>query len=97
MMYWSIRYPLNFRAVKISGKIRHIHALSITLAVILPLPAALIHLKGGFLITANPALICAGRNTDYTYFTFILPMSVVLAMATCIMMLIVWTVFKVSN
>lgn len=96
-IYWGMRYPFSYRMFKISGRIRYVHVISVILAVVAPLPGALIHLKDGYIITANPSVICAGRNTDYTYYTFILPLSVVLAITMCLLVLIFWTVLKVSG
>ena len=95
-VFWGLKYPFNYRMFKISGKIRYAHIISVLLAVVLPLPGALVHLKGGYVITASPSLVCAGRNTDYTYFAFTLPLSVLLVITTCLIALILWTVLKVS-
>jgi hypothetical protein len=95
-VFWGLRYPFSYRTFKLLGRARYAHIISVLVAVLLPLPAALIHLKGGYVITANPSLTCAGRNTDYTYYTFVLPLSVMLTITTCLIVLIFWTLLKVS-
>lgn len=92
-----MRYPFNYRMFKLSGRIRYAHISSVILAVVVPLPAALVHLKGGYVITASPTLVCAGRNTDYNYYTFILPLSIILTITMCLLVLIFWTVLKVRD
>ena len=96
-VFWAMRYPFSYRAFSISTRIRYAHVISVILAVVIPLPGALIHLKGGYIIIGNPSLVCAGRNTDYTYYTFILPLSVLLAITTCLLVLIFWTLLKVVD
>ena len=95
-LFWGVRYPFSYRQLKISGRIRYAHIISVILAVVVPLPAALVHLKDGYIITANPTLVCAGRNTDFLYYTFILPISVVLVIATCLLVFMCWAIFKAS-
>ena len=95
-MYWSVAHPFNFRQLKITGKIRHAHIISIALAVVLPLPSALIHLSGGTIITANLVLPCLGRNSEYNFFSNILPVSILISITLCVLALIIWILFKVS-
>lgn len=90
-----MRYPFSYRVFKISGRIRYAHIISIILALVIPLPGALVHLKGGFVLTASPTVVCAGRSTDYNYYTIVLPLSIVLTITTCLIVLIFWTVLKV--
>ena len=96
-LFWVLKYPFSYRTFKLTNRIRYAHVISVLLAVVLPLPGALIHLKGGFVVTGNPALVCAGRNTDYTYYTFILPLSVILAVTTCLLVLIFSIILKVHK
>ena len=65
--------------------------------VIVPIPSALLPLIDGYVVTATPTIVCAGRNLDVTYYTFILPMSVTLGTTSCLLVLIVWTIFKVRK
>ena len=96
-LFWSIKYPFNYRMFKLAGRTRYAHIISVVLAVVVPLPLALAHLKSGFIITANPSLVCVGRNRDYTYYTFILPISIIVAITSNLLVLIFWTVLKVRN
>ena len=94
-LFWGVVFPFSYRQLRISGRIRHAHIISIILAVVIPLPAGLIHLVDGYIFTANPAFACAGRNLDITFYTFILPISVIICITACLLVLILWTIFKV--
>lgn len=96
-LFWGLRYPFSYRTFKLSGRARYAHIISILLAVLVPLPGALVHLEGGYVLTGSPSLVCAGRNTDYTYYTFILPLSIILAVTTCLLVLIFSIILKVRK
>lgn len=92
-LFWGVRYPFNYRQLRVSGRIRYTHIISVVLAIVVPLFPALINLKGGYVLTTIPSLACAGRSTEYIYYTIILPVSVILAIITCLLALIVWTIY----
>ena len=94
-MFWSVAYPFGFRQLKVSGKIRYAHIASIVAALLIPLPSAFVHLSGGNLYITSSVLPCMGRNTDYIYYTFILPMSILEVGGMILLVLIIWTIFKV--
>ena len=91
--YWGVQSPLSYRRHKLSGRFLYAHIASI---VILPLPAAFIHLRYGYIIDDVPAIFCVGKNADATYYTFILPISIILTVTTCLLILIFWKIIKVS-
>ena len=73
----------------------YLHAASIVLAILLPLPSGLVFLKDGFVTLEHPTFICFGRNTEYTYYALILPASILLGMATILLVISFWILFKV--
>ena len=94
-LFWAVVFPFNYRQLRISGRIHYAHITSIVLAVVVPLPAALVHLKDGHIAFYTPTLFCQGRNRDYTYYTFILPVSIIMCITSCLLVVIIWTIFKV--
>lgn len=92
LMFWSVAYPFSFRQLKVSGRIRHAHIISIVLAVVIPLPAGLIHLSGGVVNITSSVLPCLGRN-----YTLILPISIIVAFSMSLLLLIIWTLFKAMH
>ena len=96
-LLWAVLFPFSYRRLRTSGRMRYAHIISIILAVIIPLPAGLIHLGDGYSPTFSPVIVCAGRNRDYTYYTFVLPMSIIMCIASCLLLVIAWTIFKVMH
>ena len=96
-LLWGVRRPFSYQRFKNSGRIVYAHIVSVILGVIVPIPSALLPLIDGYVVTATPTIACAGRNLDITYYTFILPMSVTLGTTSCLLVLIVWTIFKVRR
>lgn len=94
-LYWSIAFPFNFRQLKTSGRIHHAHIISVILAVFVPLPSALVHLQDGFVPIDNPVHFCVGRDVDYVYYFNILPISIILSITSCLLVLSIWKIFKV--
>ena len=95
-LFWGVNFPFSYRQLQISGKMRHAHIISVLLALTIPLPSGLLPLKDGHLSIYNPTFVCNGRNTTVTYYTFILPLSIIIGVAACLQALTIWTIFKVK-
>ena len=94
---WGIVFPFHFRQFKAKEKLKYIHITTVLTVLLLPLVPALLHLKSGYGIADSPTIICQGRSIDVTFFTFILPMSAILAVATSVLVIMFWKIFKVHN
>ena len=94
-LYWGVAFPISYRQFKISERIRYAHITCVVVAVVIPIPGGLIHLKDGFIAVGNPSSVCVGRNLDYSFYTFVIPISVTLAANICLVVLTIWTIFKV--
>ena len=92
-----MNYPLSYSRLKDSGRIRYGHLASVVLALTFPLVGALVHLKDGYFAARNPTIICTGRNTDYTYYTFVLPICIVLGITSYELILTGWKILKVRD
>ena len=95
-LFWAVKFPFSYRNLLSSGRIRYAHIISVLLAVIIPLPSALVFLKDGFLNNRNPGIVCIGRNIDHIYYLLILPISIFDAVTSCLLLLIFWIVLKVD-
>ena len=97
-LFWSVVFPFNYRKFRMSGRIRHAHIISVVLAVVIPIPAPLIHLKDGYEFTSSfPAVHCIPRNVGLTFYTMVIPISILLCITTYLRVLIIWTIFKVNK
>ena len=94
-MFWSVAYPFSFRQLKITGNIRYAHIISILVALLIPLPSAFTQLAGGSLFVTSLVLPCLGLDSNYIYYTFVLPVSVLLIGQLALLVLIIWILFKV--
>ena len=94
VLFWGVRYPFNYRMTKNTGKIRYVHIASVALAVFFPLVAVLVNLRDGYMISFDSPHICVGRDLNYSYYTFLLPLSIVLGATSLLLILIFWTIFQ---
>ena len=94
---WGVVFPFHFRKFKAEGKLKYVHIATLLIALLLPLVPALLHLKEGYVVANSPTVICHGRSIDVTFFSFILPMSTILAVATSILTVMFWIISKVTT
>ena len=92
----AIGFPFTFRRLKTSRRLRQAHIACVLVAVLVPLPLALVFLRDGFVTNQFPVLVCLGRNLDYSFYAFVLPISVFLAATTSSLLLTFWMLFKVQ-
>ena len=96
-LFWGVTFPLQYIELIINGKFRHVfHLATVILAILLPLETGLLQLINGYRRSFNPSVACIGRDNDYIYYTFILPLSIMFAVGSCLLVLIFWNMIKVS-
>ena len=95
-LYWGVAFPFHYRQLKVNKRLKYAHIITVVLALVVPLSAALVPLKEGFIITSQPTLVCGGRSTDIIFYTFILPASIFLAATSMLLVLMFWAIFKAS-
>ena len=93
VLFWGVKYPFSYRNVKNKGKICYVHAAGGLLAVFVPL-IVLVNLVDGYRISIDSPYNCIGRNPDYRYYTFFLPLSIIVAATSFLLVLIFWTIFR---
>ena len=96
-LFWGIAFPFHYRRIKEDGYIKYIHITAVAVAVLAPLVSALAPLKDGFIPPRSPPLVCTAVNADYTFYTLALPISILLAISTCLLIFTFWIILKVSN
>ena len=76
------------------GYFRYVHVMMVIVAVILPLEnLATILLSGGVTIARFPPVICFARNSDMTYYSFVMVISIVMATGVSMIAIIFWILF----
>ena len=94
---WSIVFPFHYRRFKLEGRIKYIHAISIVHVLVVPAIFPLLHLIGGYRISPSPLETCVGGSMLITYFATILPISILMATATSVLVIFFWKILKVAG
>ena len=99
ILFWGIMFPFHARSYENRGYFRYIHIVMLIAAIVLPLESVGVLLgTGGLTIPRFPPVTCYARETDASYFAFVLPVSVVGAIGVSLIILILWVVIsKVGN
>ena len=93
---WGVLFPFHFRQFKAEEKLKYIHITTVLIALLLPMVPALLHLEKGYGVASSPTVVCLGRSVDVTFFSLVLPLSAILAVATSILIIMFWIIFKVK-
>jgi hypothetical protein len=94
-LFWKIQFPFH---AKRFGKSRIIHLLVVLLALFVPtIPVIVSFSTGGFVSSNNPPLLCVSRSRDAAYYTLALPISIIMATGTSLLVMVLITVIKVSS
>ena len=94
---WGIMFPFHYKRFKTEGRIKYVRVITIILGLVLPAISALAPLVGGYTITPSPIDYCVGRNIAITFFTTILPSSVLTAASSTVLIILFWIIFKVKK
>ena len=94
-MLRAIAFPFFYRKIKREGALKYIHISTVVIALVFPLLPALLHLKDGYSITPSLINICIGRNTAISYYGLVLPISILFATTTTLLILLFRKILKV--
>ena len=97
-LYWRVRFPFHSRYYDKSNRTRYVHISCVIIAIVLPLYAPLaLFLKGGFTITRFPPTGCFGGDVDTIFYSVIAPTTVILAIGTTMLLLLLWRIRQVAT
>lgn len=91
----GIAFPFFYRRIKEEGALKYIHISTVVIALVFPLVPALLHLIDGYGIAPAPISVCIGRNMAITYYSLVLPVSILFAITTTIFILLSRKLLKV--
>ena len=92
----GVAFPFFYQKIKEEGVLKYIHISTIVVALVFPLVPALLHLKDGYSIAPSPIInICIGRSMAITYYGLVLPISILFATTTTILILLFRKILKV--
>ena len=93
-VFWKIRFPFHAKLIETNAKFFHITVLLLGLGIpLIPIVAGFS--TGGFVVDHFPPLICVTRSADAAYYTLALPVSVIIAIGTSLLALVLITIAKV--
>ena len=93
---WGMTLPLHYRSFKEEGKIKYIVIVTVVIALLFPAIPAVLYVVDGYGALFTPTRVCTGRSLTVTYFAFLLPSSIILATTTFALIVVFWTILKVS-
>ena len=92
ILFWGVVFPFHARRFETRGYNRYIHIAMVIAAIVLPLESVGVILgTGGLTIPRFPPVSCFARETDASYFAFILPLSIASAIGVLLIVIILWT------
>ena len=83
--------------MKAEGKLKYFHIATVLIALLFPTLPALINLRDGYIIADTPTTLCIGRNVDIIFFALVLPLCVLIAVATSALIIMFWKLLKVNS
>ena len=111
-LFWGLKFPFRARAFQQTHRMKYIHIACVLTGLLAPLVpvvatiAQFSHGKStseavrgglGFGIVRFPPILCAGRDSDTTFYSLILPLSIMLMVGITFVVFIFWIIHKVRS
>ena len=99
-IFWNVWFPVNAKSIKTQGYIKFflisIVVFSLTVSII---PIGAVLGTGGFIISSFPSFLsyCFPRNPDTLFYSFILPLCIILPTGSTFNLLTFWKVLRVRK
>ena len=95
-LFWKIACPFHARQFEVNKRIKYIHISMVFVAVFLPfIPVGVTFSKGGFGLTRFPSILCTGTQSEATFYSLILPITLMLATGITLLIIMFLLVHKV--
>ena len=97
-LFWKVLFPLHSKSFETAHRTKYIHMIMVVLALLIPLiPVITSEVKGGYTMTRFPPFLCTGSDADATFYSLVLPITIILATGASILVFIFWKINKVDN
>ena len=94
-LFWKVNFPFHAKAF---NNVKFVHIMVVVVALLIPVaPVISAFVTGGFTMSSFPPVFCVTKNSNAVYFTLILPISLIVAIGTTLLILILATILKVQN
>ena len=96
-IFWKVQFPFHSRYYDNINRTRYIHIACVVIALIFPVVAPVtLAIEGGYIVSRFPPIVCVGRDVAATFYTTVLPATLLYATGTTLVLLIVWKIRRVS-
>ncbi len=96
MVFWSIGFPFHYRSYQNTHRIRYIHVAVILAGLILPgVPVGVTFATGEYTLTRFPPIVGLADNKDAPFYSFVLPVSILIAAGVSLLIMVFHEVLKV--
>ena len=97
-VFWTIRFPFHAKSFENKGYTRFVHFGMIALTFIVPsISVAVVFGTGGCRTARIPAIICLARETNATFYAFVLPLSIVTAAGISLIVYMFWILYHITR
>ncbi len=97
MVFWTIKFPFHYRSYQNDRKIKYIHVTVLVLGLVLPgVPVGATIAAGEYVLTRFPPIVCLADNEDASFYSLILPISILVAAGTSLLIVVFYEILKVS-
>lgn len=94
---WIVAFPIHYRRTNLK-MLKSIHIMTVTAALIFPAIPIIFQLAmGGYRPYYSPPRFCNGMNSSITYWTLLLPSTIILVVIMFALMVVFWIISKVST
>ena len=95
-IFWGLVFPFQAHRFKVSGKYKYLHLAVILLAIFIPgISVAGALAPEGVRFQRFPPIICVADSRNGNFYGFLLPVTIMNAIGTSLLVLIFWMIHKV--
>ena len=97
-IFWKVHFPMHSRYYDKMHRTRYIHVTCVIVALTLPMvPLIPTSINGGFIMPRFPPVLCVGRDADSSFYSFVIPIVLLIGAGTNLLVLIFWRIRRVSH
>ena len=106
-LFWAFRFPLHFRSFQKLKRIKYVHIVCVVLGVVVPVLPVVVTIgvnerEGtrngfGFGMTNFPPILCAGLDSNASFYSLVLPITLMAEVGMTLLVFTFWDVRKVRT
>ena len=97
-VFWGTKFPFHAKSFQRKGHFKYVHAAMLITSIVLPfVPVAVVQGTGGSTLAQIPAFLCSARSPEAFFYSFILPVSIIVATGLSLVVLIFQVIVHVTQ